>query len=202
MIIGQITNEELNRRDDPKQEKRFAYIPSGVRAVQLLQAWLTTVNEAGLEGKRLKNFRVHGTHDIDFDDTLYQLHADVEHRLRTQPTTVEAGMLQEIDRLRSKLYDLGWCSRCDSERAHDIDEPFSQCRCGTSEDTGPVPALQRLRRAEAENANLRYALRNMLKRWKSLEAAQTDGLGFRFPDARDREAMMNAEHLLDEEGSR
>lgn len=137
MIIGQITNEELNRRDDPKQEKLLAYIPPGVRAVQLLQAWLTTVNEAGLEGKRLKNFRVHGTHDLDFDNTLYQLHADVEHRLRTPPTAVEA-----------------------------------------------------------ENANLRYALGNMLKRWKALEAAQTDGLGFRFPDARDREAMMNAEHVL------
>ncbi len=50
---------------------------------------------------------------------------------------------------RGKLLELGVCPECLEEIQHHLDEPFSNCNCGTGEDTGDMPELQRLRRVEA-----------------------------------------------------
>ena len=43
------------------------------------------------------------------------------------------------------LYNIGICPECGEERQHDIEEPFSVCACGVTEDCSPAPILQRLR---------------------------------------------------------
>jgi hypothetical protein len=46
---------------------------------------------------------------------------------------------------RRFLLWLGVCPDCREELAHHLDEPFSSCGCGTGEDTGKPPLLQRLK---------------------------------------------------------
>ena len=64
------------------------------------------------------------------------------------------------DKYRSELYRVGICPDCFEEMSHDSIEPFSNCRCGTCEDTIGPSVLQKLR---AENDMLRTLLNTALR---------------------------------------
>jgi hypothetical protein len=55
-------------------------------ALAVLNAALVSVNEAGLEGKRLSNLRVVHVSDRSRDPMgdFIEIHADVKHRLKTE----------------------------------------------------------------------------------------------------------------------
>lgn len=58
----------------------------------------------------------------------------------------------QVGDLKHLLYYLGYCSSCNQEVRHHIDEPFATCGCGTGEDaTGPGVIQQlRIKLADAE----------------------------------------------------
>ena len=51
----------------------------------------------------------------------------------------------ENERLRNELYRIGICPDCEKEYCHHVDEPFSSCECGTSEDGSGPSIIQELR---------------------------------------------------------
>lgn len=79
MKIGQITEEELIRREGPKGG--LSFVPAAARAAQLLLCWLQTVNQAGLDGKRLTDLTIVQHVNAERGQTIFELHAKVEHRL-------------------------------------------------------------------------------------------------------------------------
>lgn len=82
MKIGKITEGELSRMMPEGQQGLALVTTPGERAVMLLLGWLETVNEAGLEKKKLSNLRLVRKPDPQrFGEDVYELHADVKHRL-------------------------------------------------------------------------------------------------------------------------
>lgn len=63
-------------------------------------------------------------------------------------------MSKKRDSLSAKLYEVGICPVCYEERKHSVSKPFSVCSCGTTEDAGDVPLIQKLR--AAIDATLRH----------------------------------------------
>lgn len=82
MKIGQITEEELMRREGP--EGSLTFVPAAARAAQLLLCWLETVNQAGLEGKKLTDLAIVQHVNAERGQTVFELHAKVQHRLARQ----------------------------------------------------------------------------------------------------------------------
>ena len=80
MKIGHIREEEVSRLPNGKDSPIF--VPPGVRAVQLLLAWLEVVNQAGLDGKKLTDITIVEARDVaGRGGMVYELHAKVTHRL-------------------------------------------------------------------------------------------------------------------------
>lgn len=89
MKICEFTEHDLNARFE-KEKRGPILLPTPTeRALQLLICSLETVNQAGLDGKKLTGIQlVHrqepGKHR---DDQVWEVHANVEHRLREGAST-------------------------------------------------------------------------------------------------------------------
>jgi len=53
-------------------------------AVRILLGALDTVNQAGLDGKKLSDITLKVEPRIDRNDVIYEIHAKVTHRLKTE----------------------------------------------------------------------------------------------------------------------
>lgn len=71
----------------------------------------------------------------------------------TQLSTTVKEQSQRIEELEQTLRELGYCTVCNSVPGHHLDEPFSSCNCGTSEDYATRP-LQKAQCAQQHNIEL------------------------------------------------
>jgi len=71
---------------------------------------------------------------------------------------------QRIEELEQTLRDLGYCTDCSSVQEHYIDEPFSSCNCGTTEDyaTRPLQKAQFVQQRNNELAAMVERLRDVV----------------------------------------
>jgi hypothetical protein len=82
MKIFEVKDWDLQHQAEQRTGRKFNIIPTPAeRAIHLLLAALDTVNQAGLDGKKLTEITVVQKPDIGRDGGSIEIHAKVEHRL-------------------------------------------------------------------------------------------------------------------------
>ena len=86
MKICQFTSEEMEMRaihDTHTSMENFVLLPTpGVHAMMVLMTALETINQAGLDGKKLSNLKILTRQSESWGSVIYEIHADVQHRLQ------------------------------------------------------------------------------------------------------------------------
>lgn len=89
MKICEFTESYLLARYAPTLPSRFTLQRTPIEeALLVLKGALETVNQAGLDGKRLRDLTIVVRRNPVDQETIFQIHAKVEHRLapRTEAT--------------------------------------------------------------------------------------------------------------------
>lgn len=83
MKICEFTEHELTDWACKKAGKFIVIATPLERAMLMLNAALESVNQAGLDGKKLSNLTIVTRRDDPLSDLVYEVHAKVTHRLKT-----------------------------------------------------------------------------------------------------------------------
>ncbi len=93
-------------------------------------------------------------------------HADLRAQLAEKDVTA--------DKINQLLYRIGVCPVCEQEIVHELDAPFTNCGCRTSEDTGKPPLIQQLRISLAEKDTEIAALKIEVKSHRRARGRTTE----------------------------
>ena len=94
------------------------------------------------ESDALASIFVNRNNLIIMTNNKTSLHVDIELHLENLKRLKKDIPVMSVDQVLDVLYALGFCSKCGQYIQHDIDEPFSHCGCGTSEDVEGPKILQ------------------------------------------------------------
>lgn len=82
MKIFGLKEYDLKHQAEDRIDRKFSLVPTPAgRAMQLLLAALDTVNQAGLDGKKLTDITIVEKHSPERGEDVIEIHAKVVHRL-------------------------------------------------------------------------------------------------------------------------
>ena len=86
MLICTFTSEDMEARfiHDPKTPLESLILPTpGAHATMILLTALETINQAGLDGKKLSRLSIVTRPSERWGSSIYEIHAEVQHRLKS-----------------------------------------------------------------------------------------------------------------------